>query len=67
MLVFVVQFLLLASAVIIRAGTWLGAPGVDLAEALIPLVDVRSHVIARRDRFGLIIDWYGELLVVNGK
>jgi hypothetical protein len=46
---------------------WLGVEGLDLDVVLIPLVDTRRHVIARRGRFGLVTDTYGNLLIVNGK
>lgn len=52
---------------LLQDAPWLAAAGVDLDEAIVPLVDARPHVVARRDRFGLVVDWYGDLLIVNGK
>jgi len=44
---------------------WVTGPDVDLSDSLIPLVDTRQHVIAERDILSLIVDWYGNILVVN--
>jgi len=54
----------------VEARMWWGlAPwmrgGIYLDELVVPLIDVRSHVIAREDRFGLSIDGYGSILVVD--
>jgi hypothetical protein len=46
---------------------WLAALGSDFPEALVPLVDTRSHVIVRKDRVGLMVDWYGNVLVAREK
>jgi hypothetical protein len=50
---------------LIERAPWLVTAGVDLSEALIPLVDTRPHVIARKDRFGLVVDWYGNIRVMR--
>lgn len=55
-----------ASRLIERA-PWLSHPDIDLGDVMVPLVDTRPHVIARRDRFGLIVDWFGDVLIVNGR
>ncbi|MCH7547926.1 MAG: hypothetical protein IH969_00040 [Candidatus Krumholzibacteriota bacterium] len=49
----------------LRRAPWLGLDGAGLSRAVIPLVDVRSHVIARTGRFGLSVDGYGNVLVVD--
>lgn len=41
--------------------------GTALGDVIVPLVDTRSHVIARPDRFGLITDFYGQTLIVCEK
>jgi hypothetical protein len=46
---------------------WLAAPDVTLGQSIIPLVDARAYVIARRDKLGLIVDWYSNVLIVSGK
>ncbi len=51
---------------LLNRAPWLVGGGVDLSQALIPLVDTRLHVIAREGLFGLIIDTYGNMLVVTG-
>ncbi len=45
---------------------WLAALEDDFPDALIPLVDTRLHVIANRNRVELIVDWYGNILLMNG-
>jgi hypothetical protein len=50
---------------LLNRAPWLVGGGVDLSQALIPLVDTRLHVIAREGLFGLIIDAHGNLLVVT--
>jgi hypothetical protein len=32
---------------------------------MIPLVDTRPHVIAGSGTVGLIVDWYGNILITN--
>lgn len=49
----------------LRRAPWLGIDGAGLSRAVIPLIDVRSHVIARTGRFGLSVDGYGNVLVVD--
>lgn len=44
---------------------WLRALNVDLPEAMIPLIDLRPHAIARSERVGLLVDWYGGLVIAN--
>ncbi len=51
---------------LINQARWLANLGGDFPEALIPLVDTRLHVIAKRDRVGLILDGYGDILILNG-
>jgi len=54
-----------SAAQLIARAPWVGYPNGDLQKTVIPLVDTRKHVIARRDRFGLIGDGYGRVLVVG--
>lgn len=37
-----------------------------LHEAIIPLVETRPHVIVRAGTVGLIVDWYGDVLITDG-
>lgn len=37
----------------------------EIASAMVPLVDTRDYVIARRDRFGLTVDWYGNIRITR--
>jgi hypothetical protein len=50
---------------LLNRAPWLANLEVDFDDALIPLVDTRLHVIANRDRVGLVIDGYGNLLISN--
>ena len=45
---------------------WLAPSSRELADALVPLVDTRSHVIARREHVALIADGLGNIMVSNG-
>lgn len=49
---------------LVRRAPWLAPPDVELADALVPLVDTRRYAIAMRDRFGLTVDWYGTVSIV---
>jgi hypothetical protein len=51
---------------LLNQAPWLVGGGVDLSRALVPLVDTRLHVIAREGMFGLVMDGYGNMLVVTG-
>jgi hypothetical protein len=44
---------------------WLASLGAGFFDALIPLVDTRSHVIARTGQCGVYADWYNNLVIVN--
>ncbi len=44
---------------------WLAVLGTGFLDALVPLVETRSHAIARKDKFGLYVDWYNNLVIVN--
>lgn len=44
---------------LIRRAQWLGAEELDLASAVLPLVDTRRHAIARRGTVGLRLEWDG--------
>ena len=50
---------------LISRAPWLAALGIDFFDAIVPLVDTRAHVIAKKDEFGLFVDWYGNLVIVN--
>ena len=54
------------AARLLNRAQWLAALGADFSKAPVPLVDTRQHVIAKREKTGLISDWYGNLLIVNG-
>jgi hypothetical protein len=43
---------------------WLSHTRIGLSEAMIPLVDVRARVIVRRGRTGLMVDGFGNVLIV---
>jgi hypothetical protein len=44
---------------------WLSMMRNDLYEAIVPLVDARRHAIVKKSGFGLITDWYGNVVVTN--
>jgi hypothetical protein len=46
---------------LIHRAHWLLDVENELADALIPLVVTRQHVIARKDRVGVSVDWYGNV------
>jgi hypothetical protein len=46
---------------------WIAALGSDFSSALVPLVDTRTAAIARKDRLGMIRDWYGRVIVTAGE
>jgi hypothetical protein len=50
---------------LLKRAPWLAIRGFDLSRALIPLVDTRPHVIAKKDKFGLTTDWYGNIFIIN--
>ncbi|MFH1755483.1 MAG: ABC transporter substrate-binding protein [Candidatus Latescibacterota bacterium] len=45
---------------------WLAELGNAFTKVVVPLVDTRSHVIANSTGVGLSIDWYGNVLIMNG-
>ncbi len=45
------------TAALSRRAEWLAVGRIDLAAAVIPLVDTRRYIIARRDRLALTLDW----------
>jgi hypothetical protein len=53
------------AARLVALAPWIGYPDGDLQKAVVPLVDTRRHAIARRDRFGLVGDGYGRVLIVG--
>jgi hypothetical protein len=55
-----------AAGTLFRRVPWLASPGASLAQALIPLVDTRPHVVAATGGTGLVVDWYGNLLLTAG-
>jgi len=50
---------------LLQRAPWLAPLGDRLSRAPIPLVDTRRHVIVRSDVAGLVVDWYGNLMVAN--
>jgi hypothetical protein len=48
---------------LIDRAPWLAVLGTDFLDAIVPLVDTRAHVIARKNEFGLFVDWYGNLVI----
>ncbi len=42
---------------------WLGAEELDLASAVLPLVDTRRHALARPGRIGLRLGWAGDVSI----
>jgi len=52
---------------LIDRARWLSTFEVDLSMALIPLVDTRLHVIVDSEVAGLMIDWYGNILILDEK
>ncbi len=50
---------------LVNRARWLSTFKVDFSKALIPLVDTRLHVIVNRSKVGLIVDWYGNILIAN--
>jgi hypothetical protein len=51
---------------LINRAQWIANVEADFSKVIIPLVDTRPHVIANRDRVELVVDWYGNILIVNG-
>jgi hypothetical protein len=49
----------------VNRARWLSTFKVDFSKALIPLVDTRLHVIVNSSKVGLIVDWYGNILIAN--
>ena len=45
---------------------WLTVAEDEFGEAIVPLVDARRYVVARRARLGLSVDWLGNVLVTGG-
>jgi hypothetical protein len=45
---------------------WFAGLESRLHEAIIPLVETRPHVIVREGSVGVIIDWYGDVLITDG-
>ncbi len=45
---------------------WLAGMEDRLHEAIIPLVETRPHVIVREGTAGVIVDWYGDVLITDG-
>ncbi len=54
-----------AARTLLDHARWLSGLGDRFREALIPLVDTRPHVIVRSGAVGLLVDWYGNLLILN--
>ncbi len=50
---------------LLNRAPWLSRVGDDFSRAPVPLVDTRRHVIAKRDRCGLVVDWYGNILIID--
>jgi hypothetical protein len=50
---------------LINRAPWIANVEDDFSKVIIPLVDTRRHVITGRDKVGLVVDWYGNILVVN--
>jgi hypothetical protein len=50
---------------LVARAPWLAALGRDFLDALVPLVETRPHVIARKNEFGVYADWYNNLFIVN--
>jgi hypothetical protein len=48
---------------LLRRAPWLSTVGKALPDALVPLVDTRSHLIADGDKVGAAVDWYGNILL----
>jgi len=44
---------------------WIAGLGSRVSSALVPLVDTRATAIARRDKFGMICDWHGNVLILG--
>ncbi len=42
---------------------WLSQLGDGFADAMLPLVDTRSHAIVRKGTAGLTVDWYGNVYI----
>jgi hypothetical protein len=52
---------------LIDRARWLLPVENDLTDALVPLVVTRQHVIARTDRLGVSVDWYGNVRILGGR
>jgi hypothetical protein len=50
---------------LLQRAPWLAPLEDGLSQAPIPLVDTRQHVIVRSGVAGLVVDWYGNLIVAN--
>ncbi|HUV37762.1 MAG TPA: ABC transporter substrate-binding protein [Patescibacteria group bacterium] len=55
-----------AARSLMKRARWVPASGSDLSDAFIPLVETRPHVIVRKGTIGLLVDWSGDVLVING-
>jgi hypothetical protein len=44
---------------------WIAGLGPSFSRAIVPLVDTRPTAIARRDKFGMISDWYGSVIIAG--
>lgn len=54
-----------AARTLMKRARWLSSFEGDLSVALVPLVDTRPHAIIRKGTTGVLVDWYGDVLVTN--
>jgi hypothetical protein len=52
---------------LVHRAPWLALPTEQLGDVVLPLVDSRRHVVARRERVGISVDWFGNVLVMGGE
>jgi len=44
---------------------WISVPGADISDVLLPLIDTRLHAITKKAMFGMIVDKYGNLTIID--
>ena len=56
-----------ASRRLFGVAPWTGGGTDGFIATLVPLIDVRAHLVIRPGRFGAAVDWYGDISIVSGR